>query len=100
MRTWLGIVVAVIITLAIMGAALCLIQAVHADPPAPPTPAPVIGTGGEQSGSDPGSSCVSSLLPQRFVPAPGSNPYAWAQPDWPGFFVITTPVPGAATCSR
>lgn len=72
-----------------------------ADTGTPATPTPVIGTGGNVSGSDQGNSCA-NRPPVRFTPAQGSNPYAWAEPDWPGFFVVTTPTPGIsiAGCSR
>lgn len=76
-----------------------LAMAVHAlaDTAAPPTP--VISRGGNLSGSDQGSSCMAPPA-QRYAPTPGSNPYAWAEPDWPGFFTVTTPVPGTPGCSR
>lgn len=70
----------------------------HADPPTPPTPTPVIGTGGNTSGTSPGSGCM-ARTPQKFTPADPGNPNAWANPDWPGWAPIVVPTPGNG-CSR
>jgi hypothetical protein len=65
---------------------------------APTPPAPVISTGGQVSGTSQGSSC-GDRQPQKFAPTATSNPYAWAEPDWPGFFTINTPQ-SSGGCSR
>lgn len=99
-RAWLGVIVAMIATLVLMAAALCLIQAAHADPYTPPTPAPVIGTGGPQTASQPGSSCVSSRLPMKFAPTPtGTDIYSWVG-DWVPAPTVAAPVAPTVSCSR
>lgn len=90
---WAVLVAAAV--LLILGSLYTLGQA-HADNS---TPTPVIGTGGNISGSQQGISCITAPA-QRFTPTAGSNPYAWAEPDWPGFFAVATPAPSASNCSR
>jgi hypothetical protein len=62
------------------------------------TPPPVISTGGKISGTNQGSSCGNRQT-QKFGPVATSNPYGWAQPDWPGFFTVNAPTPSSG-CSR
>jgi hypothetical protein len=61
-------------------------------------PPPVISTGGKISGTNQGSSCGNRQT-QKFGPVATSNPYGWAQPDWPGFFTVNAPTPSSG-CSR
>jgi hypothetical protein len=65
---------------------------------APAPPAPVISTGGEISGTSQGSSCGNRQT-QKYTPAATSNPYGWAEPDWPGFATVNSPAPSSG-CSR
>jgi hypothetical protein len=62
-------------------------------PPAPPTPAPVVATGGANTGTNPGSSCVPHLG-LRNQPLPQSPVMLWNQNGdvgWP--FGAPGPVP-------
>lgn len=77
-------------------------------PAAPPTPGPVVNTGGNVSGSNPGSSC-SERLGIRNAPAGPSNTFNWSNNGdagwpfgWPGrvaFNVVPTTAPSVG-CSR
>lgn len=92
--------VAVVAVLCYLGMIVwSLATTVHALADTAPSPTPVISRGGNLSGSDQGSSCVAPPA-QRYSPAAGSNPYGWAEPDWPGFFAVVTPVPSTPGCSR
>lgn len=86
-------VAAVFLYLALMVYALVQATDALADPASP-----VIGTGGNTSGTDPGSGCVTRSSP-KFTPTQTSSPFAWAEPDWPGFATVDTPTSGSG-CSR
>ena len=79
--------------------------AAYADPSTPPTPTPVIGTGGNVSGSQQGSSCQPRPA-WKSTTGPVEDPRGWTASigDWPGLTTVppiaapsTAPVPG---CSR
>jgi hypothetical protein len=74
----------------------------------PPTPGPVLATGGNVSGSNPGSSCAARLVTRNAPPGP-SNIYLWnASGDsgwpfgWPGMAPnnVYSTTPPSVGCSR
>lgn len=90
----------------------CLVQATRASadggpPPTPPTPGPVVNTGGNISGGDPGSSCALRLGVRTPSYTPSST-YTWAQSGdsgwafgWGGLPWPATPTTAPSVgCSR
>lgn len=109
MRPYFIFITGVVILLSILFIIFSLSKALADDgpPSTPPTPGPVVNTGGNVSGSSPGSSCVPrlGLRAPSYVP---SGTYNWAQNGdagwpfgWPGLSLLTPQTtPPIVGCSR